>query len=477
MPSNYIGGSGVVTCHEGSFDQAPKSPGAQACLLWCRATGRCITSDANNLLMIYAAASLFWKIQPIWGLTDTSVAQGCRPGRGSFPTVKRPEANGFGRFLIGIEAGCAALAGSLAGILLCILVRVLVDQCRCRRSFAHRPRTSPECIDGIVLIKACNMTRPTQLVLDWRPQPGHRLKVRKGSRPGVQTTAGGRLLLLLCGFASLPSCVWAVPASLGTFCRTFAHLAPAPTLTSQVAPGDFHIDLDELPWEPRVDNSGLPEDSCVDLPALVHGDAPYPQDCWLGVTVYAPHFQTVAFGLRVERPTDLSHVLALLPATGRLPCAEHDGLAAVSPQVLPGSLSVISYPTVITQGKQPHCAVVLDLSRVGGICHASVLPVDIMLQDFLFRIRTLLNVDVLEEAADSVKVWVGDAVEPASQGGRLCITHGTLITVCRSHFGAPHAAYSERLFSPNACWVGWTTFLSHFSRIALLYAAACRCVP
>ncbi|CAE7293862.1 unnamed protein product [Symbiodinium sp. KB8] len=133
--------------------------------------------------------------------------------------------------------------------------------------------------------------------------------------------------------------------------------------------------------------------------------------------------------------------------------------------VMPGHLSVLSYPSIIAQGARPHCAVLLDVTRVGGACQALTLPIDIGLREFLERISMLINVDV---EAEQVNVWVGPTTQPASYGGQLSITHGTLITVTQSHVRAPAIFYAEGLFGLGRDW----TRLDHVPKPARAHCMA-----
>ena len=131
---------------------------------------------------------------------------------------------------------------------------------------------------------------------------------------------------------------------------------------------------------------------------------------------------------------------------------QHDAIVAVHPQLFPGSLSVLCYPTVIAQGKRPHCAVLIDISRVGGTCYAATLPTDAKLADLWTEIGQHMNVDIESE---EVRVWVGDAAFPASPTGTLSVTNGTLITVYKAEASpntAPTAFYAANLLTHGETW-------------------------
>ena len=181
--------------------------------------------------------------------------------------------------------------------------------------------------------------------------------------------------------------------------------------------------------------------------------------------MYAPLFPTIAFGIHLQHSADIDTAITAVTTSGRLQCAEFDSLVPVHPQVMPGHLSVLSYPSIIAQGARPHCAVLLDVTRVGGACQALTLPIDIGLREFLERISMLINVDV---EAEQVNVWVGPTTQPASYGGQLSITHGTLITVTQSHVRAPAIFYAEGLFGLGRDW----TRLDHVPKPARAHCMA-----
>ena len=194
---------------------------------------------------------------------------------------------------------------------------------------------------------------------------------------------------------------------------------------------------------------------------------------WLGVAVYAPYFPTTAFAMRVGPGAPIEHVCRLIKNSGRLPCPRHDALVAVHPQVFPGSLSVLSFPSIISQGRRPHCAVVIDISRVGGTCYAATLPIDSRLEDLWCEIGQYMNVDIESEA---VQVWVGDASLPASHVGIISVSHGTLVTVCRpiaDRPAPPVAFYAADLLSSGSKW----DKIEHMPRPNSAHCLAVACGP
>ncbi|CAE7492062.1 ANKRD52, partial [Symbiodinium sp. KB8] len=166
----------------------------------------------------------------------------------------------------------------------------------------------------------------------------------------------------------------------------------------------------------------------IDIPSR-HDPDGLPEGRWLGITMYSPFHQTAAFALPDAACTDIPAIHAAIRAEGRLQCEEHDQLVPLCPQLFAGYLYLLSFPSVIVQGRRPHCAVVLDLSRVGGPCYADVVPIDLCLNELWEKVGHMLNIDVQDVP---VHVWIGEARQPASRGGVFNLFHGVLITVVRA---------------------------------------------
>ena len=187
----------------------------------------------------------------------------------------------------------------------------------------------------------------------------------------------------------------------------------------------------------------------MDLPWHVHGTAPYPQDAWLGITVYAPHVAPAAFALRASRSDTLEDIIKNVKRSGRIPHAKFDAIVPVHPQIHDGYLALLAYPSVIGQSEVPKVAVVIDLTRVGGHCYATILRADITVPDLLRHMRLQVHADYEDE---ELQFWTEDHALPASKHGALSINHGSLITVMRTPFqpGPPSAA--SALVAPDTQW-------------------------
>ena len=293
---------------------------------------------------------------------------------------------------------------------------------------------------------------PKAPVLDWSPAnpPVRRPHGQRRLTPYPQSIRRGistRLLLFLAGFASAPQCVWSMPTFLHDsevgrlFRDELAHIGG----TAAAEPSQEGFDQAE-----PEDN--MPEHlpgTCIDLPRHVHGPAPYSTEKWLGVTVFAPHVAPTTCAVRAERTDNVECIIDRLRSTGRLPHPDFDMITAVHPQMHDGCLALLAYPSVIAQHTNPRSAVILDLSRVGGHCHAAVIRSDITPRELLQQVRLQIRADFDEE---DLQVWVGDATIPASRLGLLSVTHGTLLTVMRSPYAPGSLPQPASLFVPAARW-------------------------
>ena len=299
---------------------------------------------------------------------------------------------------------------------------------------------SPTCL---LPLSVANAQQP---VLDWSAAPPRRIP--RGTQKFVPPHSLGRLGrfgLFFLGFLHLPVCVWSMPTGCAPELAILLTEEYAAMSTDPPAPQTATSDS---ATRPPLEPEALPG-QCIDLPEHVHGPAPYPQDRWLGVTVYAPHTQPTVFAIRAQCTTTLSTVIADVRQAGRLPHPDFDTVVAVHPQPCDGYLTLLAYPSVISQGAELHCAVLLDLTRVGGHQYAATLPETITTAELIDYIRPQTRADIDET---DLQVWVGYAAIPASSTGRLSLSHGTLISVTRVPFGPSRPVFVFELFSETAAW-------------------------
>ena len=271
---------------------------------------------------------------------------------------------------------------------------------RCCRSLFLAPVRS---------LRALGIASPSLPVLDWQPTCNRPVRRARVMPQGGFLAGWVRFWFFFVGISCLPCQVWAAPKELALL-QQLRDCVEAATDHTRVPADTFPSPLDAATRKPAVDS---PIGACIDPPSR-HDPDGLPSGEWLGITLYAPYYQTTAFGMRLESGCDLAQIHSAIRTAGRLPCDELDELVAVYPQVLPGYLSVVAFSSIMAQGRRPHCVVILDLGRVGSSCFAAVVPMDLCLDDLWDGIGKLFNIDVHDTP---VYVWVGDAQQPASAKG------------------------------------------------------------
>ena len=298
------------------------------------------------------------------------------------------------------------------------------------------------------LILPLAVAAPDRPVLDWSPPnpPKPQPKTRHTSASNASyISRPASLWMYLVGFASLPQCVWAMPTFLETpeirqlFRQEFAHIhgSDGHENSSPAAGATQFVPLDHCPGD------------SIDLPPHTHGPAPFPQDLWLGVTIFAPHVAPAAFALRAGRTATLDDILTWVRSSGRIPHPGFDALVPVQPQVHDDYLALIAFPSVIMQYTTPRCAVLIDLTRVGGHCHASILHTGTTAGTLLQDLRLQIRADIEDE---DLQIWVGDSTLPTNPQGALSLANGTLITVMRRPYQPGRLATVSALFESDVPW-------------------------
>ena len=338
--------------------------------------------------------------------------------------------------------------GSLLVIVAAAIVKAYTRSVPGRHTPLGRLIAFPTCAVPTQLLLPIAVASPGRPVLAWAPPvpPKHRPRTRRQS-VAVQSrvSARQRLLLAFLGFASMPRCVWAMP----TFPQTPEVMQLLRHEYARMSPQD--------PSESRYNSASedslpapdpLPGDT-IDPPRHVHGPAPYSTDFWLGITVYAPHVAPAAFAMKAERTATLETIISQVRSSGRVPHPGYDAIVPVSPQMHDDYLALIAYPTILAQYRVPRYAIVIDLTRVGGHCHAAVFRDGTTAQELLQQVRLEIRADI--DDAD-LRVWVGDATLPASNKGILNVSNGTLLTIMRVPHHPGRLLPASALFVPEQPW-------------------------
>ena len=355
----------------------------------------------------------------------------------------------FGIFLSVIESLVQPFTRSLLLIAALSLVKLLVGA-RLRRS----PLLNKLLWPALAFVPQCCVL-PLQVatvatpVFDWAQDPSQKPRRSKPvPQDGVLRLGKVARLILFCiGFLNQPVCVWTMPAGMRVpEVKDFllsqyesvatGGLCQQTSVQAETRPSESHSP-DALPGQ------------CINLPPHSHGPPPYSQEHWLGVTVYAPHTQPTTFAIRASKQTSLATVIADVRRAGRLPHPDFDTVVAVHPQPYDGSLTLLEYPSIIAQGREPHCATLIDLTRVGGRLYATTLPESITTAALIDRVRLQVRADYED---DELQVWVGYATVPASRTGTLSLSQGIYVCLTRVPHEPGRPTLVSDLFSEQAQW-------------------------
>ena len=170
---------------------------------------------------------------------------------------------------------------------------------------------------------------------------------------------------------------------------------------------------------------------------------------WLGVALFAPHFQPRAFGIRPPSGAGIEQVYDTVRQAGRVICQHHDMFAEAVPQPFPGYLTALSYPTWLDSLEHPRRAVFFDMTAVGGHYCALVIPAFISLFELVDIACPHLNIDPY---AEPLYVWQGDNANQVRGGIPLDPAHGTVFTFSSRPDGHPHKVNVDRLFDTSGPW-------------------------
>ena len=327
----------------------------------------------------------------------------------------------LGLALLGAVATAVPVRGSAVGRLLCL-------------GSPPMPRT---------MLRALAVATPSVVVCDWRPHHSSaRLPARPRPRRSRVSSAGvvDRVLVWLLGFGSCPQHVWGMPSEA----RLLSFLAdPLPTAvrteTGLEGAWGSHLPsaLPEALEETKISGFRF-------VSAPLPGPAPttFSLPPALGVTIHAPHFLPTFFGLQVPPDATVQDVLHASVSLGKLPHPELDTVIPVINQRFDTALGLLAFPSCLSSLDPPHCAVLLDLTRVGGHYHSAALPCTFSRHDLFEYIATLIWHDTCD-----VEVWVDESDFPASHG-LLAFASGSVLTVLlRGHRPGRFVAPSDVLKS------------------------------
>ena len=181
----------------------------------------------------------------------------------------------------------------------------------------------------------------------------------------------------------LPSRVWAAPTDL-------VQAVHAVEAWTQQLPEELHgstLPTREGPAAGSVEQSS-PRFYSPHLPFEGPEHTVFEED-WLGVTVFAPHYQQRAYALQIDEEQGVPGLLSRVMQHESRCRLGFSSIVPAVPQSFTGSAMLVLCPTVPEPGIQ--ATVVLDLTRVGGRIYADLLPVAIRVVDVLDKIANQLR--------------------------------------------------------------------------------------
>ena len=227
----------------------------------------------------------------------------------------------------------------------------------------------------------------------------------------------------------------------------------------------------DIPWQlepPQTDSDNLTSGTVVHESAW--GSKPSGSLEEIGVKVFVPYCQPVNGRVITDRTAGQDGLCANVKTLVRLPFPEHDCVAVLRPQQFLGMMDVISYHSILDHLPTPARAVVLDLSRVGGHCHATVLPACTTWETVADQVCKLLNLDIFEEP---VNIWKGDHMELIDKFSIFHLQHGDTLIFMRGDLAPPVVFTAADFFGAGVKWYGFAHLpgLSGHSLPCSLYRA------
>ena len=190
----------------------------------------------------------------------------------------------------------------------------------------------------------------------------------------------------------------------------------------------------------------------IDLERLPQALEMLPDDTtgsWLGVIVMAPHCQPTTWAFAATRADTSVTLLNAIENIG--PALYHDFFNAavpVVPQKYSNYATVLVYNRVFAHvGDVGHVPVVVDLSRIGGKCFATMLPSLLPYSDLYDYVRPQLAAETAEPL-----FFIGDRTDPCAPHQDVVLAAGDAI-IAQGLFTLPVPQWRlSHLFRPDATW-------------------------
>ncbi|CAE7193595.1 unnamed protein product, partial [Symbiodinium microadriaticum] len=172
------------------------------------------------------------------------------------------------------------------------------------------------------------------------------------------------------------------------------------------------------------------------------------EDQWLGVYVYAPHFQTIELAVRANRQQGSRPILdAIIDSAPGTPDRLFQCAVPVVPQRCAGYLHVIRYSSILGGLSEPCSAVMLDLTHVGGRYFATVLPTRLAYHSLIAFLRPFTS-----QREAEICLYVGARARPWPTVAEVVLRHGDAITAYWGPQDPRTCVHPEELFRGSMPW-------------------------
>ena len=199
--------------------------------------------------------------------------------------------------------------------------------------------------------------------------------------------------------------------------------------TERVARARDTFRLGEIPWQPNP-APGSEEDQ------------------WLGVYVYAPHFQPIELAIRANRQQGSRPILdAVIDSAPGTPDRLFQCAVPVVPQPTAGYFHVIRYSSILGGLSEPCSAVMLDLTHVGGRYFATVLPARLAYHSLISFLQPFAS-----QSEEEMCIYVGTRPRPWPSVAEVVLRHGDAITAYWSPQDSRTCVHPEELFRGSLPW-------------------------
>ena len=162
--------------------------------------------------------------------------------------------------------------------------------------------------------------------------------------------------------------------------------------------------------------------------------------------MYSPHYQPIAWSVRVAQDDSVDSLLCRLLDIGKK--AWHgkcDSIVPINPQRRPGYAMVLLFPSFLQFAEPvPLIPTLLDVSALGGTYFATALPQGLT----VLELREYIMPHTRSDVYDFV-VYLGDATEPIQSDEPLQLQAGDVLTAQQV---PPTSIALDHLFEPGAEW-------------------------